>query len=260
MRKIAGVITTFARPEYYKQALDSLAKCQGVYDNIDWYIFQDGLKNFPTNRVRYFKVAQKDVDKNIKVTLNHEFKFKHHYIEKVNRGINYQINRAFNLLEEGYDTLFVFEDDLVVSPYYINLLRNCSKQYPNIAVSFHSVSKAIVRQPTTKLHRLRKATAPRCWGWYLTKEVWDKIKHDWRKAYPAIVRNRTPYYDTKITQAIRKHTDGKYESVVSRAINVGVDGTLTMNKENWSKRFMNNQVTEYVYKADATLSDFKLNT
>lgn len=258
MRRIAGAITTFARADYYKQALDSLAECEGVYDNIDWYIYQDNLPNFPTNRVRYFNVSQEDVDKNIEVTLNHKFKFKKHFIEKENRGINYQINKAFNLLEEGYDTLFVFEDDLVVSPYYINLLKNCSEQHRNIAVSFHSVSSRAVKQPTTKLHQLRKAKQPRCWGWYLTKEVWDKIKHKWNKEYPFIVENRTPYYDTKITQALRKYADGKYESVVSRSKNVGIEGTLTMNEGNWRKRFLNKQSENFVYEQDRTLNNFKL--
>lgn len=256
MRKIAGAITTFARPDYYKQALDSLAKCDGVYDGIDWYIYQDGLRNFPEDRVRYYNIKQEDVDRNIMITLDHEFEFLHHYVEKENRGINHQMNRIFNLFKKGYDVLFIFEDDLVVSPHYITLLRNCSKQHKDISVTFHSLPSSPNTRPLKSLHLLRPAKQPRCWGWYLTKEVWDKIGIVWEREYPHI-KGRTPYYDTKITQALRRYAGGKYESVVSRAFNVGLDGTLTMNERNWKRRGLDRQTKRYIYQQDSSRTNFQ---
>jgi len=256
MRKIAGAITTFARPKYYKQALDSLCKCKEVNKNIDWYIFQDGIENYPEKYVRYKTLTRKDVEKNIMVTLDSKFPYLHHFINKENKGINYQMNRVFGLFEKGYDVIFIFEDDLVVSPYYIKLLKQCSKQYKNMSVTFHSVTEGKLNKGKN-LHRLRPAKRPRFWGFYLTKEVWKKIQPTWKQFYRKR-RIRFPYYDPTLTQAIRKFTDGKYEPLVSRSYNVGVEGTLTMSESNWGGRGLEDQTKKIAFERDNTLNRFEL--
>lgn len=255
MRRIAGAIITFSRPDYYERALNSIENNKSAYD-LDWYVFQDGFDFHPKDAHSYKELSKEDILSNIKITNSSKLPIKHFDVNKFNFGVNYQINKIFKLFDEGYDTLFIFEDDLIVSQYYIDLLRNCSDEYRDIVASFHSVG---YNGHNRKL--LARAKAPRLWGFYLTKEVWNSIKKDWYSFYnestPRL--NREPFYDTVITQSVRKNTKGKFESIVSRAINIGINGHLAYRPENWKRRKMHLQSEIIDFEDDKDLKGFTLN-
>lgn len=249
----AVVLLTFARPDYLKQCLGSLEKCIDK-EKFDWVVFQDNLNGFPLDKPGYKKLSPLDIELNIDILNSSSINWKEKVINQNNKGINFQINQAFNLFEV-YDKLFIFEDDLVVSKYYLRLLDKFSNQHPDKVASFHSLVRTDFK-PQKDLHKMKKATRPRLWGFVITKEGWNKIKKVWEKRY--IPEQRSPYYDVIITQAIKKFTGGKWQPLIPRAFNVGLDGILSTNKSNWSKRGLNKQATEIEYKGDEKLNSFML--
>ena len=253
MRKIAGVITTFGKPDYLDKSLTSLENCV-EQDTIDWFIFQDGLKNHPKNKVGYVNITEDDINKNFSRCILSTLNIKEVVTEEENRGINYQINQALSLFD-SYDTLFMFEDDLVVSPYYILLLKKCSEQFPDLVATFHSIG---IKNPNLDKHlsTLIKAKKPRMWGFYLTNFVWEKMKPDWVKRYSP--QKRTPYYDVILTQLIRKHSKGKYQPLVSRAYNIGIDGILSTNEVSWKHRSLHLQHKEITFENDSKPGKFTI--
>jgi len=252
MKDFAGVIITFSRPNYYKQLMTSL---ENAYDNdFDWFVFQDSIKNslLPKDKKRFLN--KELIEENISITKNSKLNIISNNVSENNIGVNSQINKAMDLFSD-YKTLLIFEDDLVVSPFYLRLLKNCSKQYPNIVTTFHSIKKDNIKIPED-LNVLRPAKLPRLWGFYLTRSAWDKFNHVWYGSYrPDLI---VPYYDVIFTKAIRSYTDGKYEPVVSRAFNIGIDGILSTNKKSWSMRKLNTQTAKIKYKEDTNLSEFIL--
>jgi len=222
MKNFAGAIITFSRPNYYKQLMTSLENA--VDNNFDWFVFQDGVENAVIREGKE-KFLNKDlVKENISITKNSKLNIKKHFISKNNIKVNAQINKAMKLFSD-YKTLFIFEDDLIVSPYYLRLLKNCSIQYPNIVASFHSTRKS---KAPDQLKFLVKSGTPRLWGFYLTRTVWDKFSILWDKFYKE--DTYVPFYDIMFTKFIKEHTEGKYESLVSRAYNIGINGILSTNE------------------------------
>lgn len=249
----AVAIISFCRPDYLDKCLSSLEKCNDV-NLFDWHFFQDMLDGFPKSKVPYYGVKKSAIDKNIERIKNTTVPLTNLTINKKNEGVNHQINKIFKLFET-YDKLFIFEDDLVVSNNYLRLLNRCSEEYPDIVASFHSLGKKNPNLPGD-LRKLKKSIKPRLWGFYMTKNSWDKIKKGWGKKYNP--NRRTPYYDTTLTQLIKQHTKGKYESVVTRAYNIGVEGILSSNKTSWKHRHLDRQNKRIHYPRDKGTKKFIL--
>jgi hypothetical protein len=251
MRREAGVIITFARPKYYRKAMQSLCKCHDT--GFDWFVFQDHFDGYP-ERNDSASITEDAVNENIQITNASSLNIVQHKINERNRGINYQINQAMQLFE-NYDILYIFEDDLIVSPHYVNLLRRCSEQYPKIVSSFHNIKRIRKYRIPEHLHYMVEAKKPRLWGFYLTKQVWNVIKYSWEDYY----YNTKNWcgYDVIFTPAIRKYTYGKFEPLVPRAYCIGVSG-MTTNEHSWVNRKLDQQVTDIFYKRDRNLSNFTL--
>jgi hypothetical protein len=118
--KIAGAIICFDKYDYTLQAVRSLEKSVEA-ENIDWYVFQDGMTN-PLTGISYAEEKKLDLVRTIFNTSTLPIK---HFEQSVGNGsIPQQKYKAHQVFEMGdYDTVFFFEDDLVVSKYYLRLLR-----------------------------------------------------------------------------------------------------------------------------------------
>ena len=178
MNNIAGAIITFSRPQYYGKVLRSLENCENS-NKIPWHVFQDGYKDLPKDDYGYKEVSEENINRNIQLTNNSKLNVVSHNINEYNRGVNFAFNSVTMLFGLGYDTIFIFEDDLIVSKYYLNLLYQCSIEYPDIVASFHSVRIQLNRNPKI----LAKCPAARLWGFYLTRTVWNLIENDWINFY-----------------------------------------------------------------------------
>jgi len=216
------------------------------------YIFNINNSYLKKNKAKFLNKSL--VDDNISITKNSTLNIVKNRISKNNIGINSKIHNAMELFSD-YKTLLIFEDDLVISPYYLQLLKKCSIQYPNIVTSFHSIVKSDLNIPND-LNILRPAKLPRLWGFYLTRSAWDKFNHIWYGFYREDVI--TPFYDTVFTRAIRSYTDGKYEPIVPRAYNIGIDGILSTNELAWKKRKLDIQNKNIIYKEDKDIFEFIL--
>jgi hypothetical protein len=255
MGRVAGAVMTFCRPDYLDKALTSLERCVGA-DKIDWFFFQDGLKGHPEYKVTYDNVTQEHLDACINRVKSTTLPIKNHEINKLNQGVNHQINKVFKLFN-NYNKLFIFEDDLVVSKYYLKLLNAISREQPNIMSTFYSIGEKAKNNRDFRV--MIKAQKPRSWGFCLTREAWDKIEPRWNKKYKERFDNggyRTPYYDTVITQFARTYAGGKFMPKISRAFYVGQDGILSYNKGNWKKRGLHKQLKEIEYDTDKNVRDF----
>ncbi len=255
MRKdIAVAMMTWARSEYLDKALTSLEKCDGA-DEYDYFFFQDGLMGGPPGKRR--GITQRMVARCIDRVKTTSLPVVEHRINKVNRGVSWQINSVFKLFEH-YDTLFIFEDDLIVSKWYLRLLKQAAKELPNCVVSFHSIGKEYTGNKN-ELKILKGAKAPRSWGFNMTKQVWDKFQPIWQQYWYDTYRHgtRTPYYDTTLTRGLRKLKISKYVPLISRAYGVGIEG-LTTNLANWEHRGLHTQQKRYQFLPDRRTQGFKL--
>lgn len=255
MKRIAGAMLTFCRPDYLNKAVGSLEKCIGA-DKIDWFFFQDALDGYPEYKTPYHSVKQEQIDSCIDRIKATTLPVKLHEINKINHGVNRQINKAFQLFND-YDRLFIFEDDLVVSKYYIRLLKVMSRENPMLMSTFHSIGDRAKNDREFRV--MIRASKPRSWGFCLTRSAWDLMEPHWNKKYKERFDwdgYRTPYYDTVITQLARKYVGGKYMPKISRAFYVGQDGILSYNKGNWKKRGLHRQQKKIEYDIDKDIREF----
>lgn len=80
----------------------------------------------------------------------------------------------------GYENVFIFEDDLVISKSYISLMLNlltwCKEKYDNVGIiqgwNFSPLKEELKRE---KLH-LIEATFTDLWGYCITRDCWNAIK------------------------------------------------------------------------------------
>jgi len=124
-KKIGVALICFDRPGYFIQTIASLEK-QGDLDNYDFHLFQDGQINKFSGRT----VTQKSlIEKCIKIFRNSKLPNKIEHIEEKNIGnANNQFNAA-DLMSEKYEYFMVIEDDVILSPDYLRLIRVMIPQY-----------------------------------------------------------------------------------------------------------------------------------
>ncbi|PNX46239.1 MAG: hypothetical protein BV457_08050 [Thermoplasmata archaeon M9B1D] len=264
--KTAGAIICFNRPDYTKQVLDSLEKCEESKD-IDWYIFQDGITN-PITGNSY--AVEKEVKAVENIVLNSNLPIKKFTQSETNISIPQQKYLAHQLFNE-YDLTIFFEDDLVVSPYYIRLLLIMANQYPDKLGSLYRQ-----RNRGNNLYRLEYYSGARLWGYYMSRDVYSKIEKEYTEYYNQIkkidynVRWQTPnirkiftyptiMHDVTLTRVCRKVGARKLYPYISRATYIGKNGAIAYRSEKfWHKKGMHLQPSNIFYKEDKELKGFKL--
>ena len=134
--KTACVVFSFNRTDYLVQTLDSLVKNTKA-DECDWFFYQDGWKLDP----RYPYATEEDegkvraqVQQCIEVLEGFPFKHKEIVTKEYNVCIGKQLQEAKARLFELYDNVIFFDDDHVVSPWYIETLFKLHEQFPDALV------------------------------------------------------------------------------------------------------------------------------
>lgn len=254
MTKTAGVVFTFARPDYLEPVLDSILE-NSEWEKSDWFVYQDGLKDHPTIKDNYSKISQDDLEKTRYIIKDYPI-WTSYVRNRENRGINYQLNEAFKLFEEGYDTLFVFEDDLILSKNYLRLLRISSEQNPNMINTLYSTNPERAKTDD-ELELMNWSPGYRYWGFHITREAYENIKPAWEAEYRH--DKRAPFYDAILSRAARQFTKGKYCTKFNRAYNIGKEGILSYNEKNWVTRGIARQNHDIEYDFDSELENFNVN-
>lgn len=175
--KLAVAIMSFNRPYYFEKVLQSIN--QQTDKEVDFYLFQDGT----INQYSWRKASnQKEIDECIDL-------FKYYlpqgtpYINRTNIGTAESFNKAENLLfKEGeYKEVLFLEDDLVLSPWYISIIKKMLKAYEETEIGMVCAygDHNITLEAQFKYPNMIKPI-DHLWGYATWKDTWAK---------------RKPYYD-----------------------------------------------------------------
>lgn len=267
MNKIAGTLLCFDRYDYTKLVVESLENCVEA-DDIDWYVFQDGVKS-PLSEIEY--TTQEKLDKVKTIFENSSLNIIEFKQSDWNMSIPFQKHQAHKVFEMGYETAFFFEDDMVVSKYYLRLLKIMAKQFPNdIGFLFNTTN-------SNNLHRLTSCGAARLWGYYMNQVLYEKIKPtyehyikqvtqiDYNSHWLFTEKKKSldlPFgrpHDITLTRLSKSKGARKFVPVTTRATYIGRKGNLAYRTDRtWFKKGMNRQPKRIEYPEDATLESFRL--
>ena len=160
----------YKRIENTKQLIESLLKNDLAKDS-DIFIFSDSAKN---------EKDYKEVEK-VRGYLRQISRFKK--IEIINRkknlGLANSIISGASEVVKLYGKVIVLEDDLILSPYFLEYMNKGLVMYENVeeVISIHGYIYPLNKLlPETFF--LKGAD---CWGWATWKRGWDLFEHDTRK-------------------------------------------------------------------------------
>jgi hypothetical protein len=185
----------FNRPAHVKDALESLGKCIRL-DEVDIYIYCDGPRD---------SKDEESIRKTRKII--HDWAGKHQakVIEReTNLGLAGSIVGEVTRLCAEYGRVIVVEDDLVVSPYFIDYMLNALDKYEKeervFQISGYMFPINIESDKSAFLINFAST-----WGWATWQRAWQYYERDLkvipeelklrkiRKAFN--IGNSYPYYD-----------------------------------------------------------------
>lgn len=274
--KTACVIFSFDRPHYLEKTLDSIINsysiCQSYLKNnniqIDFYFMQDGLKIKGKKRG-----SELGVNKSTKIINAYKNQIKTEsfvYINTENKGIAKQKYKA-NEMYKKYDNIIFFEDDMIVSPYYFQILFALNKRFPNCSVTACDRTGGI---PKTNLNdHLHKAIKSWChlWGYLMPSNVIEKIQptlseyikiigNDYKRRPNDIIRKKYKINDTSHDAVIHKTMKNKnleqIATYVPRAKYIGENGMHA--NTNWFNKYRFNVEKQYIFSEDSEIGTFEL--
>jgi hypothetical protein len=207
-KKRAAPIVLFAynRPEHTRLALESLSQCEGSADS-ELFIYCDGARGPGTikkvqevRRIVRMKRWCKDV----------------HIIERdENLGLALSIIQGVSEIVDRYGNIIVLEDDLIISPQFLNFMNDALEIYKDIPKVMHISGYMFPvkgKLPETFFYR-----ATSCWGWATWKRAWEKFDPDAKRLLSKIrnsgmrrqfdIEGTTDYY-----KMLQKQTEDKLDS------------------------------------------------
>ncbi len=157
----------YNRPEHTRQALESLCKCDGALES-ELFIYCDGPKGAKD---------EKAVHKVREIVKSYPWCGAVEVIEKdVNVGLANSIIHGVTEIVNRYGRIIVLEDDLVLSPQFLNFMNDALDNYMDIQQVMHISGYMFPvrgKLPETFFYR-----ATSCWGWATWKRAWDKFEPD----------------------------------------------------------------------------------
>lgn len=177
---------TYNRPEHTQRTVDALA-ANRTANECDLFIFCDGARNVDdhekVSKVRKF-VREVTGFKSVTI-ISHE----------TNSGLANSIIKGISHVLHSYDRIIVLEDDLVVSPFFLEYMNTCLTAYrkkenvfsiggwspPNLLKCSTADSVVFIPRVCT-------------WGWGTWKDRWESV--DWDMvAYNEIVASKAMQKD-----------------------------------------------------------------
>jgi|WetSurSiteA1Bulk_404760.scaffolds.fasta_scaffold00655_6 hypothetical protein len=177
-RKAPIVFFAYNRPEHTRLALESLLQCEGAVDS-ELFIYSDGAAGAGnTKKVQEVRkiVRMKRWCKDV------------HIIERdENLGLALSILQGVSEIVNRYGNIIVLEDDLIISPQFLNFMNAALEIYKDIPEVMHISGYMFPVKgnlPETFFYR-----AASCWGWATWKRAWEKFDPDAKRLLSEI-RNR----------------------------------------------------------------------
>jgi len=160
----------YKRPEHTHQALEALTVCAGT-DSSHLFVFCDGPKDDADRAaVERARSIVRGCQWCGRVTI-HE--------HTSNLGLAKSIITGVSQVVRQYGCVIVLEDDLVVSPQFLNYMNDALKIYrdlpqvKHIAAYMYPIQKGL---PETFFYRL-----PSSWGWATWERAWRDFESDARR-------------------------------------------------------------------------------
>lgn len=274
--KLGVGIMSFNRPNYLGKLVDSL--CQNTHlKNTDFHLYQDGsIDRFTKKPITDNEKINKCVDLFDASSLPNKNK----YIRKENVSIAINQFEAYEGLTSNYEYVLILEDDLILSPHYLRLIRVLIKQFENEDGVF-SVSLNFRRccEPADVSKRLDQVTnlKEHWWAECFSSKKWQLIRPHFLKYYELV---KNVYYHERprepILQLFREmnyptHVSSqdaakeasviccglkRINTVVNRGIYIGEHG-VHFRPEIFRKLNFHNQ-EPYIFPEDKDIKEFKL--
>ncbi len=161
------VLLAYRRADHLRKVLEAIQK-NPLAEHSDLIVYSDGPKSVHNkeevagiNAVREL-VKSKSWCKNVKLVAS-----------PVNKGVNENFFDSISEVMNQYGKAIVIEDDIVVSPYFLEYMNDALNLYENEKKVFH-ITGYIFNMKTGKLGDTYFLGIPNTWGWATWKDRWDK--------------------------------------------------------------------------------------
>ncbi|CAL1519217.1 glycosyltransferase [Chitinophaga sp. MM2321] len=210
MAKLAPIILmAYKRPDQTRRVLESLAANPEATDS-ELFVFADGPKD---------SAAEEDltqIEATRAIIRSHNWCGKVHIMERVgNYGLAKSVITAVTEVLEKHEQVIVLEDDLVVSPFFLQYMNAALEMYkdePQVASIHGYVYPLKETLPATFFIR-----GADCWGWATWSRAWKQFEPDGQKLYDTLrlkgegsAFNFNNTYD--FMKMLRKQISGKNDS------------------------------------------------
>jgi FAD/FMN-containing dehydrogenase len=174
MRNVAPIIFFgYNRPDHARQTLEALSKSR-LADESTLYIYVDGPKQNATEAT----IANIEAVK--KVAVEKQWcKEVHVVAAPANKGLFRSIVDGITATVNKYGKVIVIEDDVLVSPGFLEYMNDALDFYENTEKVMHI---SAFSRPDLKPVPIKESTYffyhTTCWGWATWKRAWDKFNPD----------------------------------------------------------------------------------
>ena len=167
MTNTAIAIFAYRRPEHLRLVLNSLTT-QSIGCEYPILLFIDGPRNDGESEVvMSCQEVAREMQNRLPITI---------IACKANRGLYMSLTEGVSSVLKDYEQTIVIEDDILVSPYFLEYMRDglsCYSKDPSVA-SIHGYLPPISK-PVPDTFFLRGAD---CWGWATWRNRWSLYRHD----------------------------------------------------------------------------------
>lgn len=200
------LLFVYARPEHTRRVLFSLLSNKLAEKSI-LYIYSDGARS---------ETDRKSVDE-VRKIINNVKGFKQVYVVErtENFGLAQNIIDGVTSLVNRYGRIIVLEDDLVVSPYFLDFMNDALETYEDEPRVGHIQACDFTGDASLPDTFLIKWTGS--WGWATWRRAWALFNPDGKYLLKEIYSRKLDYtfdFDGKYpyTRMLRRQTEGKNNS------------------------------------------------
>lgn len=167
MKKAPIAFFAYNRPEHTLRSLESLTQNEGAAQS-ELFIFCDGSKR-PEDRVAVSQVRE--------IVRSQQWCGQVHITERQeNRGLAKSIISGVTEICACYGRVIVLEDDLILSPYFLNFMNDALEKYENESSVMHISGYMFpVEAELPDTFFIRNAS---CWGWATWQRAWQYFEQD----------------------------------------------------------------------------------
>lgn len=200
------ILFTYNRPQHALEAILSLSKNELASES-ELFIYSDGAKNHED------EVGVNETRKVIKGITGFN---KVHIVERSeNWGLARNVIDGVSFIVKKYGQVIVVEDDLVVSPYFLQFMNDALDTYRDEPQVGHIQAYDFTNDPTLPDTFLIKFTGS--WGWATWERAWKHFNPDGKALLEELERRNLTYtFDFngkyRYTRMLRRQIEGKNNS------------------------------------------------